>query len=71
MATIQINELNPAGSDLFNDLESFMSDLTDEQINSKRGGCVVSVASIPYRLNPYITALAICPASSTPVCALV
>jgi hypothetical protein len=60
MATIKINELNPAGSDLFNDSESFMSDLTDEQVNSTRGGCLAGVAAA------FTTLI-----SSTPVCGVV
>ncbi|WP_019499241.1 hypothetical protein [Pseudanabaena sp. PCC 6802] len=60
MATIKINELNPAGSNLFNDSESFMADLTDEQISSTRGGCLGGVVTI--------TAT---PFSSSPVCGVV
>jgi hypothetical protein len=60
MATIKINELNPAGSDLFNDSESFMSDLTDEQVNSTRGGCLAGV--LAFTATPF---------SSSPVCGIV
>ncbi len=38
MADIKISNLNPVGSDLFNDSESFMTELTDEQIKTTHGG---------------------------------
>ncbi len=38
MADIKISNLNPAGSDFFNDSESFMTELTDEQIKTTHGG---------------------------------
>ncbi|MEH1853588.1 MAG: class IIb bacteriocin, lactobin A/cerein 7B family [Nostoc sp.] len=38
MATIKINNLNAAGSDLLNDSESYLNALTDEEINMTNGG---------------------------------
>ena len=41
MANIIISELRPAGSDLFNDSESFMSDLTDQDTGTIIGGIII------------------------------
>ncbi len=38
MAKINISDLNPAGADLFLDSESFMSELTDEELYLTKGG---------------------------------
>lgn len=38
MATIKINNLNAAGSDLFSDSESYLNNLTDEELNRTQGG---------------------------------
>ena len=38
MASIQINNLQPAGSDLFNDSESFLAELAHEDLNIVSGG---------------------------------
>jgi len=43
MATIQINNLNAAGSDLFNDSESYLNELTDEEINMTNGGITPTI----------------------------
>lgn len=37
MATIQINALNPAGSDLFADDESYLKELTDAEMDIQGG----------------------------------
>ena len=37
MATIQINALNPAGSDLFADDESYLKELTDSEMDVQGG----------------------------------
>jgi hypothetical protein len=37
MATIQINALNPAGSDLFSDDESYLKELTDAEMSIEGG----------------------------------
>ncbi|MEH1853587.1 MAG: hypothetical protein V7L11_18385 [Nostoc sp.] len=45
MATIKINNLNASGSELFSDHESYLSDLTDDEITLTQGGsspaCVI------------------------------
>lgn len=38
MASINISDLNPAGSELFKDSESFMSDLIDGELGNIQGG---------------------------------
>ncbi|WP_179064430.1 hypothetical protein [Nostoc sp. C052] len=38
MATIKINNLNLAGSDLLNDSESYLIELSEEDINITQGG---------------------------------
>jgi hypothetical protein len=38
MANIVISELRPAGSDLFMDSESYLTDLTDNELHMTQGG---------------------------------
>jgi hypothetical protein len=38
MATIKIFDLRPAGSELFSDSESYLNDLTDEELGLTQGG---------------------------------
>lgn len=38
MAAIQINDLRPVGSELFNDSENFLQELSQEDINEILGG---------------------------------
>ncbi|QLE39980.1 class IIb bacteriocin, lactobin A/cerein 7B family [Nostoc sp. C052] len=45
MATIKINNLNAAGSDLFNDSESYLNELTNEEVTSINGGIVPLIVS--------------------------
>jgi len=46
MASIKISELRPAGSELFQDSESFLNELNDQQeLSVLGGGTVVSVVS--------------------------
>ncbi|WP_293114137.1 hypothetical protein [Moorena sp. SIO4G3] len=37
MANIAISDLNPVGANLFDDSESFMMDLSDDQLDVKGG----------------------------------
>ena len=51
MASIKIKNLQPAGSDLFNDSESFMNELTESELIDSNGGSptpttLIFVASI-------------------------
>jgi hypothetical protein len=38
MASIQLSELHPVGSELFQDSESFLHELGDREVNSVVGG---------------------------------
>ncbi len=38
MASIKISELHPAGSDLFQDSESFLNELTEDELGLEGGG---------------------------------
>ena len=44
MASIQISELSPAGSKLFQDSESFLNELSDSDIQSIKGGATIATA---------------------------
>lgn len=37
MATVQIKHLNPVGSDLLDDSESYLKDLSDAELNNQGG----------------------------------
>ncbi|MDZ8241875.1 MAG: hypothetical protein RMZ69_32860 [Nostoc sp. ChiQUE01a] len=43
MATIKIHDLSPAGSELFQDSESFLNELTDEELGVNGGLRIASV----------------------------
>ena len=43
MASIQISELRPAGSELFQDSESFLNELSEREIGSLEGGAFTVV----------------------------
>lgn len=43
MAMIQINNINPAGSDLFTDEESYLKELSDSEMNVQGGFVALSV----------------------------
>lgn len=46
MATIKVSQLCPAGSELFQDSESFLNELTDRKIDAVVGGDITSVAGL-------------------------
>jgi len=46
MANIVISELRPAGAELFDGSESFMSDLTDSELDSTKGGITPFLAGV-------------------------
>ena len=46
MAYITISDLRPAGSDLFVDSESFMSELTDDELGLQGGGFWATVGTL-------------------------
>lgn len=41
MATINISEIRPTGSNLFSDFESYMNELVDSELDSISGGGIV------------------------------
>lgn len=43
MAAIQINDLRPVGSELFNDSESYLQELSTEDINEVLGGGAIVI----------------------------
>jgi hypothetical protein len=40
MASIKIHDLRPAGSELFNDSESFLNELSEGEISTVEGGLI-------------------------------
>jgi hypothetical protein len=44
MATIKISELRPAGSEFFQDSESFLNELNDQEVLTTVGGGSVATA---------------------------
>ncbi len=40
MATIKIVDLNPVGSEFFADSESYLNELTDDELNMTQGGTI-------------------------------
>ena len=43
MASIKISELRPAGSELFQDSESFLNELSEREMGSLEGGALTVV----------------------------
>ncbi len=46
MSTIKLDELKPAGSDLFTDSESYMTDLTEEEMQVQGGAISTPVCAV-------------------------
>ncbi len=46
MAEIQLSELRPAGSELFQDSESYISELNEQEMGSVVGGASFNVSAI-------------------------
>jgi hypothetical protein len=51
MANISIPNLNPSGSDLFSDTESYMNDFTDSDLDQVNGGIYTSPIYSPWTLD--------------------
>lgn len=45
MANIKISDLHPAGANFFLDSESYMHELTDDDLYTTRGGSVTTLAA--------------------------
>jgi hypothetical protein len=48
MATIKIGNLNPVGSELFGDSESYLNELTDGELNMTNGGSTTACMLISF-----------------------
>ena len=46
MATIKIADLNPVGSEFFADSESYLNELTNDELNMTQGGSTPACISI-------------------------
>ncbi|MDJ0590124.1 MAG: hypothetical protein QNJ72_09040 [Pleurocapsa sp. MO_226.B13] len=46
MSKIQLSELNPAGSELFEDSENFMNELNDEEMGNVVGGLTFAQSGV-------------------------
>ncbi|MBD2002731.1 MULTISPECIES: hypothetical protein [Cyanophyceae] len=49
MATIKITNLHPTGSELFHDSESYLNELTDDELNLPGGGTPGIVTTLAIR----------------------
>ncbi|WP_017721132.1 hypothetical protein [Kamptonema formosum] len=63
MANITISDLRPAGSDLFADSESFMQELTEQEIGGVLGGDKIKIKTVVININIGILTIA-CPIGS-------
>jgi hypothetical protein len=54
MATINISDLCPTGSDLFSDSESYMNELGDSEVHTIHGGSTPACFFIGVLLVPYV-----------------
>lgn len=57
MASIEINNLQPAGSELFEDSESFLNELTDREMWGVQGGLTLDtlVLTLPDTISDPLT----------------
>ena len=52
MANITISDLRPAGADMFSDSESYMHDITDNELYVTQGGIIHSCIIVsPFTIN--------------------
>ena len=62
MATIKISDLHSAGSELFMDSESYLNELTNDELNIAHGGLFFSPYCVSYtRASVVITSVIIAP----------
>ena len=56
MALIKINNLQPAGTDLFNDSENYLNELSNQELELVNGGkSIISSITIPIIITITIT----------------
>ena len=53
MAKITILDIKPTGADLFDDSESFMSELSSDELEQAMGGLIASAFPSPRRTPPW------------------
>ncbi|MDF5706647.1 MAG: hypothetical protein PUP90_02925 [Nostoc sp. S4] len=57
MATIKISDLHPVGSEFFIDSESFLNELTEDELNITKGGstpfCIAIAVSVSVSVYGY------------------
>jgi len=46
MATIKIADLNAVGSEFFTDSESYLNELTDDELNMTQGGLTIILITV-------------------------
>ncbi|NEO44494.1 MAG: hypothetical protein F6K55_10315 [Moorea sp. SIO4A3] len=51
MAKIKIKDIKPTGADLFKDSESFMNELSNDELEQAMGGGLVRVESVQFSCN--------------------
>ena len=51
MAKIKIKDIKSTGADLFNDSESFMNELSNDELEQAMGGGLVRVDSVKHSCN--------------------
>jgi hypothetical protein len=56
MASIKISDLRPAGSDLFSDSESYISELGDSELNIINGGFTSSPVCVVWSIRITVAA---------------
>ncbi|NEP54095.1 MAG: hypothetical protein F6K65_37015, partial [Moorea sp. SIO3C2] len=55
MAKIKIKDIKSTGADLFDDSESFMNELSNDELDQAMGGLLVRVDSIQHSCNCFPT----------------
>ena len=61
MANINISDLRPAGAELFLDAESFINELTDEELKLTKGGWWILALAAACYVAGYMHGTANCP----------
>ncbi|MEG4183601.1 hypothetical protein QUA32_17730 [Microcoleus sp. Pol14D6] len=54
MATIKISDLHPTGSDLFQDSENYLNELTDDELDLTHGGFSPAVSFVTRAVSGYV-----------------
>ncbi|MDJ0734778.1 MAG: hypothetical protein QNJ47_12040 [Nostocaceae cyanobacterium] len=64
MAKIKVNDIKPTGTELFEDVESFLSEVSNDELESTIGGTMIAYDSIIQPTPPDIYP---CPQPTPPV----